>query len=167
VPDLLAARLRAVNPHAAILTVVQGDVHPDALLAAPVRDLREVADELAAEADRHAHDGHPHHHHGPDEAHAFAIVLDEPLDWTAFGVWLSMLLQAHGQSVLRVKGLLDVGGDGPLLLNGVQHVVHPPEHLAAWPDDDHRSRLVVIARGIDERAVRDSLVAFDRAARSG
>ena len=176
----LAARLRRINPHAPLLEVVLGEIEPDALLAAPERDLRTVADELAAEAAaavaagaRQRHD-HAHaglhgagHDHGPGEAHAFSIVLDEALDWTAFGVWLSMLLQAHGQSVLRVKGLLDVGGEGPLLLNGVQHVVHPPEHLAAWPDDDHRSRLVVIARGVDERAVRDSLVAFDRAARAG
>ena len=168
----LAAALRRVNPHAAILTVVQGEIHPDALLAAPVRDLRVVADELAAEGHGHARGGHAHgghghngHQHGPAEAHAFSIVLDEPLDWTAFGIWLSMLLQAHGTSVLRVKGLLDVGGEGPLLLNGVQHVVHPPQHLDAWPDADHRSRLVVIARGIEEAAVRDSLVAFDRTAR--
>ena len=127
--------------------------------------VRTVADELAAEASVTAA-GHPHDH-GPGEAHAFSIVLDGALDWTAFGVWLSMLLQAHGQSVLRVKGLLDVGDAGPLLLNGVQHVVHPPEHLNAWPDGDRRSRIVVIARGVDEQAVRDSLVAFDRAARAG
>lgn len=178
-PERLAVRLREVNPHAAILTVVQGDIHPDTLLAAPLRDLREVADELAAGAarrpPRHG-DGHGHadahagghsHRRGPDAAHAFSIILDGTLDWTAFGVWFSMLLQAHGSSVLRVKGLLDVGGEGPLLLNGVQHVVHPPQHLPAWPDNDHRSRLVVIARGIEEAAVRTSLVAFDRAARAG
>ena len=170
----LAARLRRINPHAPILEVVLGEIEPAALLAAPERDLRTVADELAAEAAAAAAAGHRHDHrhdhghdHGPGEAHAFSIVLEEALDWTAFGVWLSMLLQAHGQSVLRVKGLLNVGGDGPLLLNGVQHVVHPPQHLAAWPDDDHRSRLVVIARGVDEQAVRDSLVAFGRAARAG
>ncbi len=187
----LAARLRRINPHAPILEVVLGEIEPDALLAAPERDLRAVADELAAEraANRagqlhesgdSAGRGHDHgdgrgrgarlgtgHQHGSGEAHAFSIVLEEALDWTAFGVWLSMLLQAHGQSVLRVKGLLDVGGEGPLLLNGVQHVVHPPEHLVAWPDSDRRSRLVVIARGIDEGAVRDSLVAFDAAARAG
>ena len=181
----LAARLRRINPHAPILEVIRGEIEPAALLAAPERDLRTVADELAAEASAtaagHPHDhghGGPHdrdpapvpghdHDHGPGEAHAFSIVLDEALDWTAFGVWLSMLLQAHGQSVLRVKGLLDVGDAGPLLLNGVQHVVHPPEHLNAWPDGDRRSRIVVIARGVDEQAVRDSLVAFDRAARAG
>jgi G3E family GTPase len=182
----LAARLRRINPHAPILEVVLGEIEPEALLAAPERDLRTVADELAAEAaaavSGHRHDpghgaghdpgpgaGDEHgvgHHHGPGEAHAFSIVLEEALDWTAFGVWLSMLLQAHGQSVLRVKGLLDVGGNGPLLLNGVQHVVHPPQHLAGWPDRDHRSRLVIIGRGVDEQAVRASLLAFDRAARA-
>jgi G3E family GTPase len=63
-----------------------------------------------------------------------------------------------------VKGLLNVGGDGPLLLNGVQHVVHPPEHLDAWPDDDRRSRLVFIGRGFEQAAVERSLLAFDAAA---
>ena len=55
-----------------------------------------------------------------------------------------MLLQARGSDVFRVKGLLDVGGRRAALVNGVQHVVHPPVHLDAWPDDDRRSRLVFI-----------------------
>ena len=75
-----------------------------------------------------------------------------------------MLLQARGTDLLRVKGLLDVGADGPLLLNGVQHVVSPPEHLDAWPDDDRRSRIVFIGRGIDREEVEASLLAFNRAA---
>jgi G3E family GTPase len=62
-----------------------------------------------------------------------------------------------------VKGLLDVGADGPLLLNGVQHIVHPPEHLDAWPDDDRRSRIVFIGRGLDQEAVERSLLAFNAA----
>ena len=65
-----------------------------------------------------------------------------------------MLLQARGEDVLRVKGLLDVGGEGPLLVNGVQHAVHPPVHLDAWPDDDRRSRIVFIGRGFDGRRAR-------------
>jgi G3E family GTPase len=62
--------------------------------------------------------------------------------------------------VLRVKGLLNVGGDGPLLLNGVQHVVHQPEHLAGWPDEDRRSRIVLIGRDLDRPALEASLEAF-------
>jgi G3E family GTPase len=76
-----------------------------------------------------------------------------------------MLLQARGSELYRVKGLLDVGGPGPLLLNGVQHVIHPPVHLDAWPDEDHRSRLVFIGEGIDRDALERSLAAFNRAAR--
>src|ERR671936_218481 len=96
---------------------------------------------------------------------ALCLFLDEALDWTAFGIWLSMLLQARGQDVLRVKGLLDVGAEGPLLLNGVQHVIHPPEHLAAWPDEDRRSHIVFIGRGIESGALERSLRAFNDAAR--
>jgi G3E family GTPase len=69
--------------------------------------------------------GHPEH----EGVRAHSIVFDGQLDWTAFGVWLTMLLAARGSVVLRVTGLLDVGARGPLLLNGVQHVVHPPVHL--------------------------------------
>jgi G3E family GTPase len=64
--------------------------------------------------------------------------------------------------VLRVKGLLDTGGPGPVVLDGVQHAVHPPRHLHAWPDDDRRSRIVFIGRGIEREALAASLAAFSR-----
>jgi G3E family GTPase len=76
-----------------------------------------------------------------------------------------MLLQARGSEIFRVKGLLDVGAAGPLLLNGVQHVVYPPVHLDAWPDDDdRRSFLVFIGLRLDRHALERSLAAFNRAA---
>ena len=65
--------------------------------------------------------------------------------------------------ILRIKGFLDVGGDGPLLVNCVQHVVYPPVHLDAWPDDDRRSRLVVVGLGVDRDALGSSLRAFNKA----
>jgi G3E family GTPase len=71
-----------------------------------------------------------------------------------------MLLHARGEDVLRVKGLLDVGEAGPVLLNGVQHVIHPPDHLEEWPDEDHRSRIVFITRGIHSEELLASLEAF-------
>jgi G3E family GTPase len=71
-----------------------------------------------------------------------------------------MLLQARGADILRVKGLVDTGGSGPVVLNGVQHAVHPPIHLDAWPDGDRRSRLVFIARGVERDELEASLAAF-------
>ncbi|MFH3481801.1 CobW family GTP-binding protein [Xanthobacter variabilis] len=104
------------------------------------------------------------------EAHggvrSFCLVLDTPLDWTAFGIWMSMLLHRHGQQVLRVKGLLDVeGAGGPVVFHGAQHLVHPPIHLTQWPSEDHRSRLVFIVRGLTPESVEQSLRTFDSAAK--
>jgi G3E family GTPase len=149
--DGLVDRLRALNPAADLLEASFGEADPALLLAPGNLDPRHLR--LPA-APLHA------------DVHPFVLFLDRPVDWSAFGIWLSMLLASRGADVLRVKGLLDVGAPGPVVLNGVQHVVHPPEHLDAWPDDDHRSRLVFVARGIGKHEVEQSLAAFDAAARS-
>jgi G3E family GTPase len=142
----LNVRLSALNPTAKIVEASFGELEPDVLFA----------------GERHLHavppsdGGHPEH----DGVRAHSLVFEEQLDWTAFGVWLTMLLAARGSDVLRV-----VGAPGPLLLNGVQHVVHPPEHLPAWPDDDHRSRIVFIGRGFTAVDLQGSLRAFRATAR--
>jgi G3E family GTPase len=74
-----------------------------------------------------------------------SLMYGQPLDWTAFGVWLSMLVHGHGEKILRMKGLLNIkGSDTPVVVHGVHHLIHPPVHLDAWPTDDRRSRLVLI-----------------------
>jgi len=47
-------------------------------------------------------------HHGVS---AFSIIVDELLDWTAFGIWLTMLLNRHGERILRVKGITGARGE--------------------------------------------------------
>lgn len=94
------------------------------------------------------------------EIHSISFTFDTSLDWTAFGVWLSMLLHARGEEVLRVKGLLDVGETGPVVLNGVQHIIHPPDHLQKWPDDEKSSNLVFIIRSIQPESIQKSLETF-------
>jgi G3E family GTPase len=148
-PAQVEHRVRALNPAAEILKASFGEIDPAQLLDRPDRDPREL------ELSEPAHEG---------DIRPFCLFFDEPLDWTAFGIWLTMLLQARGSDLLRVKGLIGTGGPGPVLLNGVQHVVHPPEHLDAWPDDDRRSRLVFIGRGLDRADVERSLLAFNAAA---
>ena len=82
--------------------------------------------------------------HYSSNIQSISFTFHEPLDWTAFGLWLSALLHANGEDILRVKGLLDVGEEGPIVLNGVQHIIHPPEHLETWPNDEKHSHLVFI-----------------------
>lgn len=101
---------------------------------------------------------------GPHRA-AGAVTLgfSGSIDWPAFGVWLGMLLEAHGPEMLRIKGLLDIGDAGPVVMNTAQHVVHPPEHLPRWPEGERHSFLVFIARNLDTARIAGSLEAFQRA----
>jgi G3E family GTPase len=156
-----AADLRALvarlNPAAAVLSANHGQVAIDHLLHAEAQSLRDQP--------TIGHHGEAAPLHGASgNVGSATMTFDEPLDWRALGLWLTMLLHCHGSRVLRVKGLLDVGEEGPLLLEGVQHVVHAPRHLPAWPDDDRRTRLVVIVRDLAPEQIRDSLEAFQRLA---
>ena len=166
-PGALAAlrpRLAKVNPDASIVTADAPDLDPVELLIADIHDrrsksreverwMRSTADAAAAHEGRHPHDA---------GITACCFTFDAVLDWTAFGVWMSMLLHRHGDRVLRMKGLLNVEGvPGPVLVNGVQHLVHPPAHLDRWPDEDRRSRMVVISSGLDRKKIERSLHAFN------
>jgi G3E family GTPase len=53
--------------------------------------------------------------------------------------------------------------EAPVAIHAVQRLVHPPVHMAAWPDDDRRSRLVFIVDGLSRELIERSLLAFLRA----
>ena len=50
--------------------------------------------------------------------------------------------------------------EAPLVVHGVQHILHPPTLLPRWPDSDQRTRLVFITRDIEERTIRELFSAF-------
>jgi len=96
------------------------------------------------------------------------LIVDEPLDWTAFGVWFSMLLHRHGADILRVKGILNLRGVSvPTVVHGVQHLLHPPVHLSAWASNDRRSRLVLIGELPPAAVLERSLLLFHAMACAG
>jgi G3E family GTPase len=155
----LRRRLGALNRAAPVLAAADLGAEPERLLLDDIYAgegrAREIEAWLAANATAETHD-----HSGG--VHSFCLTFERPLDWTAFGVWLTMLLNRHGDDVLRLKGLLNVAGVAtPVLVNGVQHIVHPPSHLAAWPDGDRRSRLIFIVRRLERRRIERSLAAFN------
>ena len=167
VADTLVGRLRRLNPSAPLWRAAEAPVDAEVLLS---HDLFATASRseaarrwFAAEiaSDRHS-DTRDRNRHG-DTIHAFAVVFDGPVDWTVFGLWLTMLLNRHGDKVLRVKGILNVADSAtPVAIHGVQHLVHPPVHMAAWPDGERTSRLVFVVDGLDRRLVERSLASFLR-----
>lgn len=73
--------------------------------------------------------------------------------WVALSTWLSALLHARGDDIVRIKGVVRTP-DGRLLLQSVRRVVQPPEIL---PDGDgalagpppEEGVIVLIGRGLD------------------
>lgn len=91
---------------------------------------------------------------------AVKLVLGGDIDWTAFALWLSALLHARGDQVLRVKGIVRTPA-GRLLLQSVRQTVQSPEIL---PDDGREGgeddAVVVIGRGLTQQALQRSLRHF-------
>lgn len=113
----------------------------------------------------HGHHGHGHHHHDvnrhDDHIRAFCLTFDEPFAWNAIAPALDMLVQSHGLNLLRMKGILNVREvDQPVVVHAVQHLFHPPAKLDAWPDEDRRSKLVIIARDLEREAVERILNSY-------
>jgi G3E family GTPase len=77
-------------------------------------------------------------------------------------MFLDLLRSAHGPKLLRVKGLVALAEDPdrPVVIHGVQHVIHVPAVLPRWPDGDRRSRLVFIVKDLDRSFVERLWTAF-------
>jgi G3E family GTPase len=163
----LSDRLAALNPGAEVREVSFGRIGAEELFRyghfnAP-GDASAVRQWLGAGAAAQAHD----HRHG---AHANAIravslTLDAPIAWTALTRWLQAVLSLRGADILRLKGLVNVASrPEPVVVQAVHHLLHPPTRLARWPDDDRRTRIVVITQGIPGAALQASLEAAATAA---
>lgn len=86
------------------------------------------------------------------------LVIGDGVDWTALGVWLSALLYARGNDVMRVKGVVRTPA-GRLLLQSVRKIVQSPEVLPAQEDREDDT-IVVIGRGYQRADLRHSLERF-------
>jgi G3E family GTPase len=80
-----------------------------------------------------------------------------------FAVWLSAVLHARGDELLRVKGIVHAP-TGRLLIQAVRRHVQPPEILPG-PIDEADGTLVVFGRGHSTEMLQRSLDAFAKAAR--
>ena len=166
----LRRRLATLNPGAPLLDGQDAGTGVAALFDCGLYDpetktadvRRWLRDEAVAAAE-----GHHHHHHHDLNRHdarirAFTLMHDGPVDRSAIAMFVDLLASAHADRVLRMKGIVQLSDDPerPLVIHGVQGVFHPPARLAAWPDGDRRTRLVVITRDLGESFLRDLFGAF-------
>lgn len=142
--EQLVVRLQTLNPSAEVAVTARGDL---VRLVPPVSSTQRNATRAQDRPVGHASD-----------VATLELVTDLPLDWQAFSVWLTALLHAHGPDILRVKGVLDVDQVGAVAINGVQHVVHHPEHLAKPVRPG--TRIVFIIQGVDPGSLERSFHRF-------
>lgn len=145
----LTGAIRALNGQAPILRAEHGALDPAILLGLDAT--RVVVPQ------GHDHGHHHVHAHATGDIETATLIFDGPQDWNDLAGWLEWMTALRGPDILRIKGILAVTGlPGPVLLHGVQHVFSPPRVLPDWPDADHRSRLVVIARDVPAQAITAS-----------
>jgi G3E family GTPase len=173
----LRARLAALNPNADILDVSEAADLP-ALLAcglydpqtktADVRRWLGAAAMMDQDDDHHHHHGHEHgehdhhHHHGDHDDHdhsgirSFTLTHPHPISSAAVEMFVDLLQASYGERLLRMKGIIELveDRDHPLVLHGVQTILHPPARLQRWPDGPRGTRMVLITRDIEEDYVR-------------
>jgi G3E family GTPase len=177
----LRERLRQLNPGAILLA---GDAPAEAVIAGGLFDLdgriADVAEWLKTEAveeaerESHAHQHGHHHHHGHDHHHhhdvnrhderirAFCLTSDQPIRQGTLDMFLDLLRSSQGAKLLRVKGLVALAEDPehPVVIHGVQHVIHVPAVLPRWPSNDRRSRIVFIVDDLERETVEKLWDAF-------
>ncbi len=131
--DELARR----NGLARLLTVLDGACAPADLFRPDNREAPPLPGE-----------GHHHHHHHHDRIVSVTVTGADRLTWEHVRRAVAELVEQHGDRLLRVKGLLRVEGfDGPVSVDGVQHLFHRPRPLEAWPVGVDTPFLVGIAEG--------------------
>jgi G3E family GTPase len=141
----LATQLRKLNAGADILEAVNGELDPRAFLE-PGSEERNA---FVAEAEH------------SDGIASFVLTENAPMPWPVFARVMDVLITMRGSDLLRVKGFLNVEGcQGPVVVQFVQHLAHPPVELESWPDNNRQSRVVFITRNISEAQVRTLFVAI-------
>lgn len=143
---LLRATLRALNPGAAQSAAVLGAARPmpdlpDDVKAPPLPPLSDEDTRGAMFPTR--------------------LKIDATIDWSAFALWLSALLHARGNDLVRVKGVLPTPA-GRLLLQTVRKVVQSPEILPAQDNPSEDGTIVFIGRGFRPDDLQKSLRRFAR-----
>ena len=141
---LLRATLRALNPSAPQSAAVLGAAQPlpdfpNDMYAPPLPPLSDEDTRGAIFPTR--------------------LKIDANIDWSAFALWLSALLHARGNDLVRVKGVVPTPA-GRLLLQTVRKVVQSPEILPAQENQAEDGTIVFIGRGFRPEDLQKSLRRF-------
>ena len=159
----LEAALDALNPAAERILVHEGEVDAGCLIEIltphALRPWLRVTSPARARPRRLGQNSAAHAHAG--DITTFCLTFDAPLPMQAVETALTVLLGYHGERILRVKGICNfVGESRPVILHGVQQLLHEPLRLEDWPDQDRRTRIVFIVQGLRVALIEETFEHF-------
>ncbi|CAB3929382.1 CobW family GTP-binding protein [Achromobacter insolitus] len=158
--DLDAAKgeIQDINPHAQLLRCEMGDISAHMLTGLNPSTSRASADTLrflgsSFETGEHTGSAYLGSRSGRHrDIDTLSLRFPDPFDWLRFNAAMDLIAALRGPDLLRMKGIVNIEG-AAWVIQGVQHVFHPPVALDCWPTEDQTSRLVFITRGISESAI--------------
>ena len=159
--ERLTNEIHEINPRAKIASIVNGEIHPSELINLGLASVKannqtilflgEALDHEASESSKYLGD----FSRGHDRSiKTLSLRFKEPFTWEAFSSALELLIGLRGPDLLRVKGIVNVMGR-PVVVQGVQHIFHPPVTLDQWPSTDVDTRLVFITKHIDSGMIEN------------
>jgi G3E family GTPase len=168
----LTAQLQALNPRARIRPLAMGLIDPGELTGLGLGSARAGDDTLRFLGELHPGAAGPGEaaylgarleaRHDP-RVETLSLRFQQPFTWNSFSAALDMIIRLRGPDLLRVKGIVNVEGR-PVVVQGVQHIMHPTVTLDRWPSSDTDTRLVFITRNIGQASLRSL---FDAVAAMG
>jgi G3E family GTPase len=155
--DTLRRRLADINPAAELLVASHGDLPVDRVLApAAERSTRFVATGFRPALHRKPREpGHDH------RFRSLGLSIDAALGWPGLYAALKALIGETGGRVLRLKGLVQLEGEAvPTVIQGVQHILFPPEKLPEWPNGRRGASFVFIFQDADADMAENAIARF-------
>ena len=166
------ARIRAINPYAALHRAQKCDVALADVLERRAFDLDRILDIepdfLNAESTTitttatvmrtSSHRGLKHFH--DEDMQSVSVRLDGDVDPAKFMPWINRVTQEQGPNILRCKGIVAMKNDPKRFVFQGVHMMLDGDSQREWrPDEKRESKVVFIGRNLEEEAIRDGFLA--------
>ncbi|WP_207539750.1 CobW family GTP-binding protein [Sabulicella rubraurantiaca] len=146
---LVERRIRGINPYAEIRRATKSDVPVNEVIGRDSFSLERILSrepEFLSGEDEHEHDS---------EVNSVSFEVSRPIDPEKFNSWMSDLLAAKGQDLLRTKGILAYPGDDRRFAFQAVHMIADGDFIGPWKEgEERRSKIVFIGRDLNRPVLR-------------
>ncbi|WP_191085240.1 CobW family GTP-binding protein [Roseococcus microcysteis] len=143
------AKIRAINPMAELVRSTKSNVDIGSVIGRDAFNLERI---LAREPDfLSGEDDHEH----DSEVNSVSFEVERPIDPEKFNTWMTDLLAAKGQDLLRTKGILAYPGEDRRFAFQAVHMIADGDYISPWKEGDpRRSKIVFIGRDLNRPQLR-------------